>query len=65
MASEKLGSVSCVPLEGAEWARGRGWALWKALITMAQDLESDPVKAREARRVIDEVLEDHKKIAKP
>ena len=56
---------AALPLEGAEWARGRGWALWKALITIAQDLEIDPVKARETQRVIDEVLEDHKKIAKP
>ena len=35
------------------WARGRGWALWKALIT----LEHDPTGP--ARRVLDEVVADH------
>jgi aminoglycoside phosphotransferase (APT) family kinase protein len=25
-----------LPLDDATWARGRGWALWKALITLAQ-----------------------------
>jgi aminoglycoside phosphotransferase (APT) family kinase protein len=48
-----------VPVDGAAWARGRGWALWKALITLAEYLDTDPAKAAEARRVIDEVLADH------
>ncbi len=43
----------------ATWARGRGWALWKALITLAEYRRTDPEKAEEARRVIDGVLEDH------
>ena len=41
--------------DDATWARGRGWALWKALIT----LSDDPSEARIAQRVIDEVLADH------
>lgn len=49
-----------VPVDGAAWARGRGWALWKALITLAEYIHTNPLKAREARRVIDEVLADHK-----
>jgi aminoglycoside phosphotransferase (APT) family kinase protein len=49
-----------VPVDGATWARGRGWALWKALITLAEYLGTDPAKAAEARRVIDEVLADHR-----
>lgn len=38
------------------WARGRGWALWKALITLAEYLDTDSSKTVEARRVIGEVL---------
>ena len=49
-----------VPVDGAAWARGRGWALWKALITLVEFMYTNPLKAREARRVIDEVLADHK-----
>jgi aminoglycoside phosphotransferase (APT) family kinase protein len=41
------------------WARGRGWALWKALISIAGALDRDPRAAAEARRVLDEVLADH------
>ena len=50
---------AALPLDDAAWARGRGWALWKALITLAEYIHSDPVKAGEARRVLDEVLADH------
>ena len=48
-----------LPLDAATWARGRGWALWKALITYAGNLERDPVAALSARRVIDDVLAEH------
>ena len=37
------------------WSRGRGWALWKALIT----LDSDPDGGAVQRRVIKRVLADH------
>jgi len=50
-----------VPVDSATWARGRGWALWKALITLAPLLPIDPVKAAEPRRVIEEVLADHQR----
>ncbi|MBF6611571.1 MAG: aminoglycoside phosphotransferase family protein [Chloroflexi bacterium] len=49
-----------VPVDGAAWARGRGWALWKGLITLAEHMHTHPLKAKESRRVIDEVLADHK-----
>lgn len=49
---------AALPLDEATWARGRGWALWKALITLAGARDSDPVRAGEARRVIDAVLAD-------
>ena len=45
--------------DDATWARGRGWTLWKALITLAWSADSDSQEPREARRVIDEVLADY------
>jgi aminoglycoside phosphotransferase (APT) family kinase protein len=43
-----------VDQDAGTWARARGWALWKALIVMA-DHQSVAVN----RRVIEEVLSDH------
>lgn len=40
------------------WARGRAWALWKALITLAQHRNTNPQEATKARYVIAEVLAD-------
>lgn len=45
-------------LDDAMWARGRGWVLWKGLITFAQHLKINPCETAEARRVIDAVLAD-------
>jgi aminoglycoside phosphotransferase (APT) family kinase protein len=45
-------------LDPATWARARGWALWKALITIAPRIESQSRRVREARRVLGEVLAD-------
>ncbi len=47
-------------LDDATWARGREWTLWKALITSAEHIDTDPSQAGEARRVIDELLADHR-----
>lgn len=41
------------------WARARGWALWKALIGLAVDIDTDEQAAEVNRRVIDAVLADH------
>lgn len=41
------------------WSRGRGWALWKALITLAGAFDRDPDAAAVSRRVIEHVLADH------
>ena len=54
---------AALPLDDATWARGRGWTLWKALITLAEHLDTDLAKAAIARRVIDEVLADHRRTA--
>jgi aminoglycoside phosphotransferase (APT) family kinase protein len=47
-----------LPLDDATWMRGRGWALWKALITLVGSRTTDPAKTAEASRVIDAVLSD-------
>lgn len=49
-----------LPVDDATWARGRGWALWKALITLAEHINTNPLEAGKARQVIDEVLTDYK-----
>jgi aminoglycoside phosphotransferase (APT) family kinase protein len=61
-----------LPFDGATWARGRGWALWKALITLAQEKHGTSDADAAARRfgwrtgpgeVIDLVLADHHRSA--
>jgi aminoglycoside phosphotransferase (APT) family kinase protein len=47
-----------LPLDDATWARARGWALWKGLITVAADRESHS-ESTNARRVIADVMGDH------
>jgi aminoglycoside phosphotransferase (APT) family kinase protein len=49
-----------VPVDAAAWARGRGWALWKALITLA-GLPADNPAAQEPRRVIHDVIAEHQR----
>ncbi|MEV0570430.1 aminoglycoside phosphotransferase family protein [Dactylosporangium sp. NPDC050588] len=46
-------------IDDGTWARGRGWALWKALIVYAGALDADPATAAEAGRVIGEVVTEH------
>ncbi|MER9138725.1 aminoglycoside phosphotransferase family protein [Mesorhizobium sp. M0830] len=48
-----------VPADQAMWARGRGWTLWKALITVAGQIDVNPVEFEKSRYVIDEVLAEH------
>ncbi len=45
-------------LDRATWARGRGWVLWKALITIAGSAE-DSALAAGAWHDLHEVLDDH------
>lgn len=56
-------------LDDATWARGRGWALWKALITHRESIElhepADSAALRfgwrvSAREVVAEVIADHR-----
>jgi len=47
-------------VDRATWARGRGWALWKAMKVLVQALESDPADAIATRHVIEEILANHR-----
>ena len=48
-----------LPAGEGEWARGRGWALWKALATCAGTLGDDDEEAASARRVLDEIFAEY------
>jgi len=48
--------VAAVGLDGPTWSRARGWALWKALIVIAQQRERRPDIADETRGVLREIL---------
>lgn len=41
------------------WARGRGWALWKALIVYARALGENAAEAAEARHVLDQIFTEY------
>jgi hypothetical protein len=48
-----------MPADDAMWARARGWALWKALITIDNPY-AGPWVAEESARVAEEVLAEHR-----
>jgi aminoglycoside phosphotransferase (APT) family kinase protein len=48
-------------VDAATWSRGRGWGLWKALITLAGKLENDDPDADVPRRDIAAILADHER----
>ena len=52
---------SALPLDSGTWSRGRGWALWKAVITLAEHRGSDSLEAADARRVLDAVIAEHQR----
>jgi aminoglycoside phosphotransferase (APT) family kinase protein len=45
--------------DAGTWSRGRGWGLWKALITLVGHLERDAPNAAVPRRDIDQILTDY------
>jgi len=51
---------AAIPLDEATWARGRGWTLWKALITLAALPGTDDRAASASRRILDDVLGERK-----
>jgi len=46
-------------LDDNTWARARGWALWKALITLIAIENKQSIKAAEQLRIIDAITKDH------
>lgn len=46
-------------LDPATWERGRGWALWKAMIVLAAERGRDERLSEWSRRTIREVMADH------
>jgi aminoglycoside phosphotransferase (APT) family kinase protein len=49
-----------LPVDEATWARGRGWAIWKAMIVLVDELDSDPQGADFTKDVINKILADHR-----
>lgn len=52
------------PSDDGAWKRGRGWALWKALIVLAGLPGTNPAQAEPSRRVVDAVLAEVRTTAK-
>jgi aminoglycoside phosphotransferase (APT) family kinase protein len=50
---------SAVRADDATWARGRAWALWKASIQLAEQIETKTSTAESARNTLAEILHDH------
>ena len=50
---------AALKLDPETWARGRGWALWKAMIVAAGQTNTNAAEAKSCWRTIDEVLADH------
>lgn len=49
-----------LPFDEATWTRGRGWAIWKAMIVLVRALGTDPDDAEVTKNVIDRILADHR-----
>lgn len=52
-----------IPLDPDTWARGRAWALWKAMLVAAGLSETNAVEGTRCWRTINEVLVDHRAAA--
>jgi aminoglycoside phosphotransferase (APT) family kinase protein len=53
---------TAVTLDPATWERARGWAIWKAMITLVQLRDTNPIEAEKQRRIIRDVLDDHSQV---
>jgi aminoglycoside phosphotransferase (APT) family kinase protein len=50
-------------LDEATWARGRGWALWKALVSLGEGNGRGGDAQDAARRTIGSIIADHARTA--
>ncbi|MEA3020553.1 MAG: hypothetical protein QOI47_2077 [Actinomycetota bacterium] len=48
-----------LPVDHDTWVRGRGWAIWKALITLAWNPQARPSFTHECERVLADVIVEH------
>ena len=48
-----------LPFDEETWTRGRGWAIWKAMIVLVEELDTDPDAAELTKNVISKILADH------
>jgi aminoglycoside phosphotransferase (APT) family kinase protein len=48
-----------LPADEATWARGRGWAIWKAMIVLVRALDTDADDAEFTKDVIGKIIADH------
>lgn len=48
-----------LPVDEATWTRGRGWAIWKAMIVLVRALDTDPTDADLTKSVIGKIIADH------
>ena len=55
---------SAVTLDPTTWKRARGWAIWKAMITLVQLRDASPIEAEKQRWIIRDVLDDHSRATK-
>ena len=53
-----------LPVDHDTWVRGRGWAIWKALITLAWNSQASPAFTHECQRVVVDVFAEHHAEAK-
>ncbi|WP_245899330.1 aminoglycoside phosphotransferase family protein [Nonomuraea indica] len=52
-------------VDDASWARGRGWALWKTMVTCSSTLGDTGRPALEARRALTEILAEYRTSTAP
>lgn len=52
-------------LDESTWARARGWAIWKGLITLVDTAGADTPEAVRAQRLIEVVIVDHRMTGNP
>ena len=52
---------SSLALDAGTWARGRAWALWKALIVASGLAQTKAIEAAQSRRIIDSVLSEQRR----
>lgn len=54
---------AALKVDDATWERGRGWALWQALVFIPYYFHTNPIGVANARRAVEEILSDFYKQA--